>query len=119
MSELDTHQNANLPPERAKDAVFVASDPVPEGTRIVQGFDFNLRKDEDVSVVDLVDGMSDMGFQASAMGDAVRIINEMVRANHLSGPCLMREISDASCRGHGRTKILGIDVPSSWATLRI
>ena len=92
MSEVDTHQNGNLPPDRAKDAVFLASDPVPEGSRIVRGFDFDLRKNEDVSVVDLVDGMTDMGFQASAMGDAVRIINDMVCANCLSGLWLVREI---------------------------
>jgi deoxyhypusine synthase len=85
MSGLDTEQNGNSPPNRAKDAVFVASDPVPEGARIVQGFDFNHHEDEDVSVVDLVDGMSNMGFQASAVGDAVRIINEMVRVNHFPG----------------------------------
>jgi deoxyhypusine synthase len=32
-----------------------------------------------VSVEDLVSGMANMGFQASALGEAVRIINDMVR----------------------------------------
>ena len=69
----------NLGPDLAKDAVFVTSDPVPDGAHGVQGIDFNLHKDRAISVVDLVEGMKYMGFQASAIGDAIRIINDMVR----------------------------------------
>jgi deoxyhypusine synthase len=72
-------------PDQAKDAVFLSSEPVPEGVLPVRGIDFNLYKDRDISIVDLVEGMSYMGFQASAIGDAVRIINEMVR-RHLCHP---------------------------------
>jgi hypothetical protein len=77
-------KNGNAP-DQAKEAVFVSSEPVPEGVLPVRGIDFNLHKDRDISVVDLVEGMSNMGFQASAIGDAVRIINEMVR-RHLCHP---------------------------------
>lgn len=80
-TERDCHDVA---PDEAKAAVFVSSDPVAEGVRPVRGIDFNLHKDGNISVVDLVEGMSNMGFQASAVGDAVRIINEMVRRLPLS-----------------------------------
>ena len=79
MTAQEPRRKGNLAPDEAKDAVFVTSNPVPAGSLSVRGIDFNLHSDEDLSVVDLVDGMSTMGFQASAIGDAVRIINEMVR----------------------------------------
>lgn len=78
----------DLAPDLAKDAVFVTSDPAPDGAHGVQGIDFNLHKDKAISVVDLVEGMKNMGFQASAMCDAIRIINEMVRGQPSSGQYL-------------------------------
>lgn len=83
MKESGPQENGNVLPNTAKDAVFVASDPVPEGVLPVRGIDFNLHRDENITVVDLIEGMSNMGFQASAVGDAVRIINEMVRRHPL------------------------------------
>lgn len=85
----------NRPPDEAKAAVFVNSDPIPEGLRSVRGIDFNLHDNEDISVVDLVEGMSSMGFQASAIGDAVKIINGMVCPHLLSRRDLTREILTA------------------------
>lgn len=79
MAGTQPKDSGNSAPADAKDAVFVTSDPLPEGAIPVHGIDFNRHKENDISVVDLVDGMSSMGFQASAVGDAVRIINEMVR----------------------------------------
>ncbi|ERF76518.1 Deoxyhypusine synthase [Endocarpon pusillum Z07020] len=70
-------ESGNSAPADAKDAVFVTSDPLPKGAIPVQGIDFDRHKENGISVVDLVEGMSSMGFQASAVGDAVRIINEM------------------------------------------
>jgi hypothetical protein len=84
MAATEPLPDANSAPDGAKGAVFVNSDPVPEGALPVRGLDFNLHSDADISVIDLVDGMSRMGFQASAIGDAVRIINEMVRRYLLS-----------------------------------
>lgn len=66
------------PPSTATDAVLVVSDPVPEGIREVKGLDFNHYAGRAISVTDLVENMKTMGFQASAVGDAVRIINGMV-----------------------------------------
>lgn len=76
----------NAAPKDAKDAVFVASTTLPIGTQEVQGFDFDHHKNQDVSVKDLVKGMSSMGFQASAIGDAVQIINDMVRSRIIHWP---------------------------------
>lgn len=79
MAGTQSKDSGNAVPTDAKDAVFVTSDPVPEGAIPVQGIEFNHHKMDSITVVDLIDGMSNMGFQASAVGDAVRIINEMVR----------------------------------------
>ena len=78
MGLIEANSNA-APPSKATDAVLVASDPVPEGVQKVQGVEFNDHHEADITVAELVDGMANMGFQASAVGDAVRIINQMVR----------------------------------------
>lgn len=74
-----TLQAAALPSSVAE-AVFVTSQPVPEGSRPVTGIDFNKYAGRDITVAELVDGMAGMGFQASAVADAAQIINQMVRA---------------------------------------
>lgn len=66
-------------PTVAADAVLKASDPVPDGMRRVNGLEFDDFKERDMTVKELVAGMAGMGFQASAVADAVRIINDMVR----------------------------------------
>lgn len=65
-------------PFKATNAVLKPSDPVPEGAQQVRGIEFNDYTDRKMTVEDLVAGMANMGFQASAVGDAVRIINNMV-----------------------------------------
>lgn len=119
MTGAAPQRDGDLAPIEAKDAVFVASHPVPQGLRVVQGIDFNRRHNGDISVVDLVEGMSDMGFQASAISDAVQIINEMVRRLLLSGPVVEQVISDCPCRGHGRTMTPATEPRSFLATRRI
>jgi deoxyhypusine synthase len=74
-SRLDA-EVANAPPSEATDAVFVPSDAVPEGAIKIHGVDFDTH-DNDITVVELVDSMATMGFQATAISDAVRIINKM------------------------------------------
>lgn len=66
-------------PAAAADAVLKRSDPVPDGLRQVQGIEFDHFRARDMTVRDLVAGMATMGFQASAVAEAVRIINDMVR----------------------------------------
>ncbi|EON66530.1 deoxyhypusine synthase [Coniosporium apollinis CBS 100218] len=64
-------------PSKATDAVLKPSEPVPEGAQQVRGIEFNDYTDRKMTVEDLVAGMANMGFQASAVGDAARIINDM------------------------------------------
>ncbi|KAL1997688.1 hypothetical protein VTN02DRAFT_1094 [Thermoascus thermophilus] len=65
------------PPSSATAAVLVASEPVPEGARQVRGVDFDRYQGRDITVAELVSHMAGMGFQATAVADAVRIINDM------------------------------------------
>ena len=70
---------ATAPPSNATNAVLLPSDPMPDGAQKVQGIDFNAYHDANMTAAELVDGMANMGFQASAVADAVQIINQMVR----------------------------------------
>jgi deoxyhypusine synthase len=74
-SRLDA-EVANAPPSAVTDAVLVPSDAVPEGAIKIHGVDFD-KHDNDITVVELVESMATMGFQATAIADAVRIINQM------------------------------------------
>ncbi|KAK2800005.1 Deoxyhypusine synthase [Onygenales sp. PD_10] len=67
----------DAPPSSATGAVLVPSEAVPEGAKKVTGIDFNKYADKDITAAELLDGMAGMGFQASAVGEAARIINEM------------------------------------------
>ena len=66
-------------PTGATDAVLKPSDPVPEDAVRVEGLDFTNFKDRNVTVAELVNSMSNMGFQASSIGQAVKIVDGMVR----------------------------------------
>ena len=66
-------------PVYAANAVLKPSDPVPDGAQEVKGIEFDDFKQRDITVRELVAGMATMGFQASAVSDAVQIINDMVR----------------------------------------
>lgn len=72
-------QNENIPPSSVTAAVFAASEAPPEGSQKVKGVEFNDYKDRDITAAELVDNMSTMGFQASSVGEAARVINQMVR----------------------------------------
>ena len=54
--------------------------PVPETVPEVRGIEWNdfTTRNTDITAVELVSNMASIGFQAGAVGDAVRIINEMV-----------------------------------------
>lgn len=72
---MATNGNA---PSGATDAVLKPSDPVPEGAIPVKGLDFDAFKDRNVSAAELVESMGQMGFQASSIGQAAKIIDGMV-----------------------------------------
>ena len=65
-------------PTEAAGAVLKPSEPVADSAKQVSGVDFNQYAAKDITVAELVAGMSNMGFQASAVSEAVRIINQMV-----------------------------------------
>ena len=67
----------NQPPTAATDAVLVSSDEMPKDAQKVEELDFNKLK-RPITAEDLLDGMRHMGFQASSIAEAVRIINDMV-----------------------------------------
>lgn len=69
---------SNLPPSQAKDAVLVKSVEMPTGAQKVEELDFNKFKGRPITAEDLYQGMRHMGFQASSVGEAIRIINAMV-----------------------------------------
>lgn len=68
-------------PATVTDAVLKPSDPVPEGAIPVQGLDFDKYAGRNVTAAELVDGMVNMGFQASSVGQAVKIIDGMVSSH--------------------------------------
>lgn len=70
-------EKAGAPPASAMGAVLVKSSGMPEGSQKVEELDFNKFSGREVTVDDLVSGMNHMGFQASSIGEAVRIINDM------------------------------------------
>jgi hypothetical protein len=51
---------------------------MPAGSQKVEELDFNKFHGRAITVDDLMSGMNNMGFQASSIGEAVRIINDMV-----------------------------------------
>ena len=65
-------------PSGATDAVLKPSEPVPADAKEVQGIDFNQYANRSITVEELIAGYSTMGFQATSVGEAVRIINDMV-----------------------------------------
>jgi len=77
---------ANAAPSSAAAAVLVKSEEMPEGSQKVEELDFNAFAGRQVTVEDLIGGMTNMGFQASSIGEAVHIINDMVSHMILLAP---------------------------------
>ena len=73
-----TSEKAEGLPSTVTDAVLVPSNEMPEGSQKVEELDFNNFAGRAITVDDLMNGMNHMGFQASSIGKAVRIINDMV-----------------------------------------
>ena len=65
-------------PSTATAAVLKPSDPLAPGMQEVSGIDFDKYAGKDITVNELVAGMRNTGFQATAVTEAVRIINDMV-----------------------------------------
>jgi len=99
------------------DAVLKPSDPLPQGTTQVEGIDFNRYADRNITAEELVANMANMGFQATSVAEAVRIINGMV--------CYMRSLlfvntwAKYAVREHGETRRPHRAQPSFSAILPI
>jgi deoxyhypusine synthase len=65
-------------PDAAQDAVLKPSEFATEGVQEISGVDFNKYANRNITVAELVDSMSTMGFQATSIGEAVKLVNEMV-----------------------------------------
>lgn len=74
---MASQENASAPPAGATDAVLVVSEEMPEGAQKVEELDFDDIKGP-ITAENLFDGMKYMGFQASSLGESIRIINDMV-----------------------------------------
>ena len=83
---MSTIQQAAAP-SGATDAVLKPSEPVPEGAKEVQGIDFNQYAKRSITVEELIAGYANMGFQATSVGEAVRIINDMVSSSQIVYSC--------------------------------
>jgi deoxyhypusine synthase len=66
-------------PNAVQDAVLKPSEFATEGAQEISGVDFNKYVDRNITVAELVDSMANMGFQATSVGEAVKLVNEMVR----------------------------------------
>ncbi|KAJ5908713.1 Deoxyhypusine synthase [Penicillium taxi] len=75
-------QSSTAVPTSVTDSVLLTSEPMPEGTAEVHGVDFDKFQGRDITVAELVDNMTRMGFQGSAVAEAASIINEMRAFRH-------------------------------------
>jgi hypothetical protein len=76
---MSTSEKQEAPPSIVTDAVLVPSNEMPKDAQKVEELDFNKFTGRPITVDDLISGMNHMGFQASSIGEAVRIINDMVQ----------------------------------------
>lgn len=85
---MNASEKEGAPPSTVTDAVLVPSNEMPKDAQKVEELDFNKFSGRPITVDDLMSGMNHMGFQASSIGEAVRIINDMVELlSHLTKPC--------------------------------
>jgi hypothetical protein len=81
-------------PASVTESVLQSSQPVPEGSHEVSGVDFDQFQGRDITVAEMVDNLAYTGFQGSAVAEAARIINEMVRlSNGVSNSASLRTFS--------------------------
>lgn len=109
-------ESSNPAPSAATAAVLKPSDPVPAGTRIVSGINFDQYEGRNITAEELLAGMANMGFQASSVAEAVRIINDMVLPLPLSRTHVIRKLTVRKSRDHGETPKRETKPLFFWAT---
>ena len=98
----------NLPPVEATGAVLVQSEDISKDAQKVEELDFNKIKGP-VTADDLLQGMRHMGFQASSIAEAVRIINDMVSKHPPISAEAMRTCFCFSVQGHFSNHRFGVE----------
>lgn len=73
-----SHNRVSNAPDASTSAVLKPSVPIPDGAVEVKGLDFNHFTPDQTTLDALVSGMATTGFQATAVAEAVRIINSMI-----------------------------------------
>lgn len=76
---MASHTN-EAAPAGVTDAVLKPSDPVPAEAIPVKGLDFDAYADRNITVAELVEHLKNVGFQATSIGQAVDIVDGMVRS---------------------------------------
>ncbi|KAK5166166.1 Deoxyhypusine synthase [Saxophila tyrrhenica] len=74
---MATNGELGAAPSGATEAVLKPSDPVPEGAIPIQGLDFSEYAGRNISVAEMVEKMGSMGFQATSIGQAAKIVDGM------------------------------------------
>lgn len=74
--------SSGAPPLEVTNAVLVKSEEMPKDAQKVEELDFNKLKGP-ITAEDLFLGMRNMGFQATSMSEAIRIINDMVSTREI------------------------------------
>lgn len=111
--------STSAPPTSATDSVLVASGPMPEGAQEVRGVDFDKFQGQDITVAEMVENMTHMGFQGSAVAEAARIINEMVRDVPSKRTFSMNIKAHRSISFHSEPSVIlkpAKRLPFSWVT---
>lgn len=73
-------------PSGAANAVLLPSQPLPEGTLSVEGPDF----ERDLSLDALLGSYERIGFQATSLGRAIHVVDNMVSKSVLYSPRALR-----------------------------
>jgi deoxyhypusine synthase len=81
MVSPDAQNAGDTLPSSVTTAVLTKSNAMPESSQKVEELDFNklTKTGQPITVDQLMGNISNIGFQGSAIGEAVRIINDMVR----------------------------------------
>jgi deoxyhypusine synthase len=81
MASPDAQNAGDTLPSSVTNAVLLKSNAMPESSQTGEELDFNklTKTGQPITVDQLMGNISNIGFQASAIGEAVRIINDMVR----------------------------------------
>jgi deoxyhypusine synthase len=97
----------NAASSSVKAAVLQPSDEMPKGSQNVEELDFNAYNGRSITVEELIDGIKYMGFRASSIGEAVRIISEAV--------CRKTHWASAGCLSVGNGLTTGCKTSESMA----